>query len=133
MLSTHGVTLMAKMMAGISTMPTSLWLALLTTPAVASDAGNTIIEPVAADYSRTELIMGDPFWYTPFEGEAFTYYTQEISYYPNNNWGSIVAFALCDAATNGNVIHYGDLVNSMSMVSFSQVIIPAYSISIQAL
>jgi hypothetical protein len=133
MLTDYGRSHIARVLTGQETTPATLYLALCTTSVVQADDGSTIIEPTAVDYARQSIPMDGWNWSTPAYGEAFSYYTYEVVYYPSDMWGSIVGFALCDAATLGNIIHYGGIPDPLTMVAGATITVPAYALYIQAI
>jgi len=89
-----------------------MYLALLTVYPSWTDTGSSLHEPAAVDYSRHYL---DPaYWDAPLTG--VTTWNFDITYLPVNDWGTIIAFALCSAASAGNLEAYEYLAAPISML-----------------
>ena len=93
------------------TAPATVYVALYTT-AVPSDAstGTTpaggAVEVSGGNYSRATVTNNATNWPAASggakaNGTAITFPT------PSANWGTVVAFAIVDAATNGNILYIG--------------------------
>jgi hypothetical protein len=83
------------------------WIALCTSVVVDGDTGSTITEP-GANYARVQVNInggGSPTWDLAASGlvdntHAIAFTTATAS------WGSVVAVAICDASTAGNLLFY---------------------------
>ena len=86
------------------TPPTNLYLALSTTPI--SKDGTGIVEPSKSyGYSRVAIPIGSTSWSVPSQG--ISYNNIDIQFpEATNSWGTIVAVALFDAETGGNMRYY---------------------------
>jgi hypothetical protein len=88
------------------------FIALCTATVSASDDGDDITEPSGYDYARKEVNPNggaSPTWdLAAGTSPCVVDNTHAISIGPANggNWGTIVAVAICDAATSGNVLFF---------------------------
>jgi hypothetical protein len=86
-------------------------VALCTAAPTDSSTGTTIVEPSGNNYARKEINENggaSPAWGTVASGAvangaAVTFNT------PSGSWGTITHMAICDAATVGNLLYYGDV------------------------
>jgi hypothetical protein len=97
----------------------TMYLALLTALPSNSDTGSTLVEPAAADYDRYTL--DHSYWGTPAGG--LSTFNIDITMLPVNNWGLIVAYALCTAATAGQIRAYEYFAAGMDVRSGSRLVI----------
>lgn len=116
-LSTWGENTLAGIITGKQAPLTSLYIALLNQIPGPDDDGTTIAawEPTAISwsYSRYEILLDGFSWGTPVLGEIAT--ATGITFYPYDDWGTLTAYALCDAATGGNVFGYEYLTNPVTI------------------
>lgn len=84
----------------------SRYIALLTEAPDDADTGSTIVEPVAMNYARITTTASS--WNTASGGSATTasILTSNVA---SGDWGEITHWALCDAATTGNVLVWGEV------------------------
>jgi hypothetical protein len=133
MLTNYGATLYAGFAFGDSTAPAGLYLALLTATPTAVSTGATITEPTPADYSRTRV---DNLTWNSTVGDGMDIRTLNdvITYLPVANWGTVSYFGVLDSITEGagNLIHYGLMPTPVNFLLGQKVVIPANSISLQA-
>ena len=97
--------------------PTKLYFALCTVTPNASDTGSTITEITEGNYARAMIPTGLSKWYTT-QGDltslstgtnGYTSNAVKISWGPITWSGTIVAVAICDQLTNGNLIYFSAL------------------------
>lgn len=83
------------------------FLALLSAPAVPSDTGTTLAAKEAAYGGYTRAEVASSVWEAA-SGPVIV--NAELIALPKRTSGQaqIIAWALCDAATKGNVLHFGD-------------------------
>ena len=79
-----------------------MYLALLQDYPVPNDTGSTLSEPAALDYARP--MLNAAYWGIPSNGSST--FNIDITYLPTEAWGTIIAYALCDSPTLGEVIAY---------------------------
>jgi hypothetical protein len=88
--------------SGSWTKPTALWVAVLT--ATPEDTGG-MVEVSAAEYARQQRDPSDANW--PQAADNSVYNADAISYAePVTDWGEVIAVALFDAETGGNLRAY---------------------------
>jgi hypothetical protein len=91
------------------TMPTHVWVALFTTAPNDASTGTTPspgVEVSAAGYGRVDAVGAAGFNGSAASGSISN--SVAITFgAPTANWGTIVAFALIDAQTNGNILAWG--------------------------
>lgn len=103
-------------------------LALTTVIVTESMTGTTITEPSGNNYSRRQINTvggASPAWLAVTGTSPTTLQNNQIVTMatPSGSWGTIVHCALCDAATVGNLLWFGDVtdqaVNTSDPVSFA--------------
>lgn len=84
----------------------SRYIALLLEAPDDADTGSTIVEPVAMNYARITTTAVS--WNTASGGSVTTaaILTSNVA---SGDWGEITHWALCDAATAGNVLVWGEV------------------------
>ena len=92
------------------------YLALLTSIPGTNDTGSTIAEPAGVDYDR--FTLDHSYWSVPAGG--YSTYNFDITALPTSNWGLIIAYALCSAATAGQVLAYEYFVAGMNVATGSR-------------
>jgi hypothetical protein len=92
----------------------SRYIALLTAAPDDADTGSTIVEPVAMNYARITTTAAS--WNTASGGSVSNaaILTSPVA---SGDWGTITHFALCDAATAGNVLVWGELTTSKTVLN----------------
>jgi hypothetical protein len=103
---------------------TDLYLALCFTTPAPTDSGSTLDEVVGGGYSRVTL--GSANWINGVSGGKI--YNAGFVLTPSADWGMVTSYAICDAATAGNMLDYGYLSTSVNVVSGSKVKVQAGSI-----
>jgi hypothetical protein len=133
MLTNYGATLYAGFAFGESTAPAGLYLALLTVAPTSVSTGATITEPTAVDYARVQI---DTLTWTTTMGDGMDIRSLDdvLTYVPAANWGTVSYFGVLDSITEGagNLIHYGLMPTPVNFLLGQKVVIPANSISLQA-
>lgn len=115
------------------TKPSTVALALVTNPVVASDTGATITEVANANnYSRRTINPSDSNWTNPSSTQISSN-TNAVSF-PEayGSWGTIVGIAILDSSTHGagNLLYYGTLSPSQTIVNGDVLTIAAQSLDI---
>jgi hypothetical protein len=86
--------------------PATVYLAALLEEPAFTDTGTTIVEPDAASYERLAITNNDTNWPDAADGIKSNgvelVHTEALE-----DWGTIRYWAICDAATLGNVIFKG--------------------------
>ena len=103
---------------------TNLYLALCYTPPVPTDSGSTIDEVTGGGYSRVTLSSAN--WINGTGGSKI--YNSGFVLTPSADWGLVTSYAICDTLTAGNMLDFGYLTSSISVVSGSKVKVQAGSI-----
>src|SRR3990167_6609668 len=112
--------------AATFTKPTTLYIALFT--AAPTDAGGGT-EVTGGSYARQALNPSDTNWYATQGGTTgassgtggATSNALEVSFQQATaNWGTIVAAAIFDASTSGNMLFWGNLASSKIINSGDQ-------------
>lgn len=103
------------------TSPATVYVALFT--AAPADAGGGT-EVSGGGYARQAVTFGAP------SNGVFTNSADVVFPTATANWGTIVAFALFDAPTAGNMLIYGNLSASKTVNSGDQFRFPAGQLSI---
>lgn len=130
MLSTYGGNLYAEVIVGRSSAPTEFYLALLDTLPGPDDSGTDIalVEPSGASYSRVLISTGAANWSAA--SDAACTYSNLIEYSPTEDWGTIIAYALCTASTGGYMVFYQQLSAPLTIKSGSTVQITSNNLSV---
>lgn len=98
------------------TVPTNLYVALMTSAPLDNDTGSTIVEPVGGSYAR---VLNNS-WTVATDGSnnttakntgAVTFPTATAL------WGTITHFGVLDASTAGNLLCYGALTTSKQVTT----------------
>jgi hypothetical protein len=92
------------------TAPATVYIALFTTIPTDASTGTTPspgVEVTGGSYARQSVTNNATNWPaasagSKSNGTAITWGTP-----PSANWGVVVGFAICDAATNGNILWWG--------------------------
>jgi len=111
-LSTYAANLIGNALTdqGTYTAPANYYLSLCVDAPDASMTGTTLSTAEPTDGSFYRPMFPDWNWSTLVNGVS-TYDTQ-INLVPTNDWGLVSYFAICDAATAGNVIWFGSLTSA---------------------
>jgi hypothetical protein len=91
------------------TKPTALWVGLFTvTPTDVAASGT---EVSGGSYARQNLAPLDANWTAASTTDGITTNASAITFSPapSANWGTIVAFAIFDASTAGNMLIWGPI------------------------
>lgn len=88
----------------------TVWVALTKTVPESNAEGSNLNEPVLMAYSRIEVPLGTANW--GLTGYCEVYNLNELIFpTPTSDWGLIQGWALCTAATGGETIAVGSVVN----------------------
>ena len=113
------------------TNPGPFYLALLTAVPDGNPTGASLSEPSGSGYARKSYASGSSYWNFGISGvqnaSAVKFNTA------SGDWGRIVAWALCDASTGGNVYACGELSQSLVVQSGSTVTLPAEALVLRLL
>lgn len=114
---------------GSFTPPATLYVALCTTTPTAADTGTTIVEVSSGNYSRVAVGTGHTLWYstqgnTDFISTGTTGITANVSpiIWNSVRWAAtLTAIAICDAATDGNLIYFSQFNTTKNIVYGSNI------------
>lgn len=84
----------------------NVWVALFTAAPTDSSSGT---EVTGGSYARVSTAPAD---WTAASGGSLNNGNAVTFPAPSANWGTVVAFAICDASTAGNQLYWGDLTSS---------------------
>lgn len=105
------------------TMPTDHYVGLMTQAATeAAPQG----EVTGNGYARKQVVFTSP----PTAGQTSNNADVTFDVATPNGWGTIVAFAVFDAATGGNMLYHGTLQQSRTVQANDQVKFPAGSLQV---
>lgn len=127
----YGADTLASAIAGLGSMPASYWVALCTQ---APDTGYdgvvlATIEPSGGSYARQQVLADSTHWALQDTGVVST--LLELAFpVASADWGIITHWALCTAATNGEVFGYGEFDVARRVVSGASFSIPAGGITV---
>lgn len=103
-----GADYLMSVVTGIEEPITQFWVALVTSPVGASEAGSELAEPIATDYARAYIANGPENWTVAYG--AATNITIVTFVVPGvDPWTGIVGWAICDAETEGRVLYAGEM------------------------
>lgn len=127
-LSEYGTNLYTSVITRGADAPAAFYLALLSTLPNSEDDGTSIAayEPVDDGYARVLVPVGTA-WSIPIDG--FSEYNTAISFTATEDWGTVLAFALCTEATGGQMLMYDYLAAPVQAQSGATVQIPANALS----
>lgn len=131
-ITNYGASLASNVLLGKAiSSPSTLYIALATASPNATSTGLSLNEPSGGSYARASVVNNAASW--TFDGYNTMSNTSAINFPTATSfWGRIGYWALCDAASAGNVIAYGTL-NPVAVVSSGDtVIIAANSLSLSA-
>jgi len=105
----YGADLVANIITGNATMPATLYVALCAGVPDTGFDGTVLdtIEPQDASYGRQSISMASSAWDVSSAGVCTSLVAVNYSV-PAADWGIITHWALCTAATNGEVFGYGE-------------------------
>jgi len=106
---------------------TTRYIALCTAAPTDASTGTTIVEPSGQNYGRKSTAAGD--WNSASAGATSNSGTITFAT-PSGSWGTCTHFAICDAATVGNVLAWGQLGSSMGIGANAVVSFAAGQLSI---
>lgn len=106
----YGQDYFAGMVYGASfTQPTHYWVALCTQVPSRSTDGTTLSEPTGSNYARLQITNDGTIFGAPAGGVISNVTQLSFGVVATADWPVIYAYALCDAATAGNVYLFGTL------------------------
>lgn len=120
-----GATYWLQTLFGVSPQPAGYWVALATDEPGTSANGDTLadLEPQASDYNRIWVPSDATHW-----GTNGLYLTNGATIdfgIAQADWGTPNYYALCTAATSGDVYAYGELANPQDVHADDSVALPA--------
>ena len=96
--------------------PSGLHVALCTAAPTDASNGSNIVEPSGGAYARVAVSQSDAEWTAPASGNGQTSNVNDITFpQATANWGTITHFAICDAASGGNVLYHGALTTARTV------------------
>lgn len=107
-ITTDGADYLMSVAIGIQEPAEQFWVALVTSPVGASEAGDEITEPLVGDYARTPIPNGPENWAVAY-GATTNIATVAFGIPGVDPWTGIVGWALCDAETAGKVLYAGEM------------------------
>jgi len=102
------------------TSPANVWCALYTTAPTASTSGT---ELKGTGYSRQAVTFSAP-------SAATTASTGNVTFTATANWSPVVATAIVDASTGGNILWYTNLASSQVVNSGGSIVLTTGSITL---
>lgn len=128
-ITNYGASLIAQSIFGQAlATPATFYVALMTATANSTSTGVSLNEPVGGSYAR--VAVDNLFSEWTFDGYNLMYNTNDLSFpTATGYWGRVGYWALCDAATNGEVIAHGTLNPVANIVSGDRTKILAGSMS----
>lgn len=100
----------------LSTLPSSLWLALFTTTPGLSGTGGVEVSTTGTGYARVELPRTTGTWTGPSGTTQEYNNTNDLVFpVPTGNWGTVVSLGIYDAASAGNLIFISTIATAKSI------------------
>lgn len=118
-----------------STMPTVLYMGLCSAVPTADTTGTTMqdLEPYGVgSYARIAVDMDSSTWNTSVSGIITNKVDLEFAA-PTAAWGSLNAYGLCDAISEGNLLMYGSISTTLNPTVGRSLVIPAEQLRIREL
>lgn len=101
-----------SMLTGQLAVPSTMYVALASTEPGENASGDdlALIEPSSSlGYARVSITNNNTFWSDPADFDYSVSLTDvNFPTATTDDWGSYTHFAVCDAATSGNVYFYGE-------------------------
>lgn len=126
-----GATQWVGMLFGEVDVPDSYFVALCSRqPGTGIDGTQlALLEPpvtaASLTYARKELTIGNTDWALSDPGGGYVSNRVIVNFgLPDTNWGFTPYYALCDAATDGNIYAYGEFANAAALGTSYAVQIP---------
>ena len=126
--SSDGSAYFSKLAFGIESVPDYVYVALATQQPSTEDDGSQLYEPDDVAYARVQISTGSGSWAVD-NTNAATNVDPIVFPTPATTWGSIASFVLCTAATDGDIICWGEFETSTYISQGVALTIPAGGIS----
>lgn len=110
----------------------TLWVALTSQIPVATDTGDSIIEPLASSYERAPYGIGTYYWSSTGPGLLFNARTVDWRS-PDDDWGQVTGWAFCTESTSGMAVAFGALQRPMTITRGMRLRIPPGAIRLNLL
>jgi hypothetical protein len=108
--SNYALDLVAGVLVNHTSMPSTVYIALVTSEPFMFETGSDLLEPpVDVGYSRQSYTLDDAYWTEASSGA--TRNVNEISFTQSASgyWGRIVAWVMTTADTDGQILFWGTL------------------------
>lgn len=117
-----GSSQIADYITGNSSIPATLYLALTSGEPSDFDTGSDINEPLDGAYARQAISTGVS-WSAGESGT--TLYLNAVEFGPATaNWDNITHWAICTAATDGNLLIWGPWDQEMAVYAGQKLVVP---------
>ena len=129
-ISDWGATALADHFTGTTALPSTLYVALcFSEPDVGTDGtALDVIEPAGASYGRISLPRDSSHWAAGDQGMTAT--SVDVNWSAaGEDWGIITHYALCTAASAGNVLGWGIFADTQRIMTGDTMTIPAGGIA----
>ena len=110
MLTDIGANLLANVLVNRTSIPATLYVALFTDSPVPTDNGTTVadLEPSGGGYVRKSISMSSSAWVAATDGATSN--SAALSYgMTSADWGTVSHYGMLTAATAGDLLWYGPL------------------------
>lgn len=108
-LSIYGSSFIAQAIFGKqSTVPATLYLALVSAAPDPTLSGSSLLEPVGGSYARVAITNSAATFSTASSGQVTNLVALTFPV-ATANWGVLSWYVICDAVTGGNVILYASI------------------------
>jgi hypothetical protein len=127
----YGANAFADHFSGQATLPTTLYVALCSSEPDQATDGTTLdaLEPAGASYARQAYARNTTNWDVA-DGGTTPSKVDLVFPVATEDWGSITHYALCTAATAGEVFGFGQFTYEQLVMAGDQMTIPAGGMSI---
>lgn len=113
------------------TAPSTLYIALCTSAPTDSSTGGTLSEISGGNYARQSIASNSTNWSATSGTDGTSSNATEIKWTSVTWSGTVTHVAICDALTGGNVLFYGALGGSQTLVSGDSISFGIGSLTIQ--
>jgi hypothetical protein len=129
-ITAYGANALVDHFTGVAALPGTFYIALCSTQPDNATDGTTLasIEPVGGSYARQSIVRTSVGWAPGDQGVsisllALTYPTASA------DWGLVTHYAVCSAASAGNVYGYGPFAYSQTILTGDIMTIPVGGLS----
>lgn len=110
----------------------TMWVALTSVVPVATDTGDSIVEPKASSYERAPYGLGSYFWSSSGPGLLFNVRIIDWQM-PSDDWGQVTGWVFCTESTSGMALAFGALQRPTTITSGMRLRMPPGAVRLSLL